>query len=106
MNILNIPGDYQLNNGYSLTDMNGNCLDVTLDTPVENIVTLGQQRQRQAIFIIVYSVNRWCNMMGGRKSYKKYKKTYRKSKKIKKNQEDTEENKIIYLVNYYILQNI
>ena len=77
-------GDYQLNNGYSLTDMNGNCLDVTLDTPVENIVTLGQQRQRQAIFIIVYSVNRWCNMMGGRKSYKKYKKTYRKSKKSKK----------------------
>lgn len=74
-------GNYQLNNGYNFTDMNNNCLDVDLNTPVQNIVTLGKYGQRQALFKIVYSVNIWCNMMGGKKSYKKYKKTYKKSKK-------------------------
>jgi hypothetical protein len=64
--------------------MDGNCLNADLNTPVENIVTLGQQRQRQAIFKIVYGSGWGCSMMGGKKSYKKYKRTYKKSKKSKK----------------------
>lgn len=73
--------NYQLNIGYTFTKMNGDCLNINLDTPVEDIVTRGKQAIREAKFKIVYSVNRWCNMMGGQKSYKKYKKTYNKYKK-------------------------
>jgi hypothetical protein len=81
-------GNYQLNIGYTFTKMNGDCLNINLDTPVEDIVTRGKNASRQAKFKIVYSVNRWCNMMGGQKSYNKYKKTYnnkkRKSRKSRK----------------------
>ena len=84
-------GNYHLNNGYSFTDINNKCLNINLNTPVENIVTLGQQRQRQALFKIVYSIGFGCGIMGGQKSYKKYKKykkTYnnkkRKSRKSRK----------------------
>jgi len=78
-------GDYRLNNGFILTDMDGNCLNADLNTPVENIVTLGQQRQRQAIFKIVYGSGWGCSMMGGKKSYKKsYNNKKRKSRKSRK----------------------
>jgi len=77
---------YSLNSGYSFTNMKNKILNINLNTPIKDIVTRGNQGLRQAIFKIEYNpgIGIGCNIMGGRKSYKKHKKTYKKSKKSKK----------------------
>lgn len=72
---------YSLKYGYDFTDKN-----INLNTQIEDIVTHGKHAIRQAIIKIEYNpgIGIGCNIMGGRKSYKKHKKTYKKSKKSKK----------------------
>jgi hypothetical protein len=72
---------YSLKYGYDFTDKK-----IKLNTQIEDIVTRGKHAIRQAIIKIEYNpgVGIGCNIMGGRKYYKKYKKTYNKSKKSKK----------------------
>lgn len=77
---------YSLNSGYSFTNMKNKILNINLNTPIKDIVTHGKHAIRQAIIKIEYNpgIGIGCNIMGGRKSYKKHKKTYKKSKKSKK----------------------
>lgn len=69
---------YSLKYGYDFTDKN-----INLNTQIENIVTHGKHAIRQAIIKIEYNpgFGIGCNIMGGRKSYKKHKKTYNNKKR-------------------------
>ena len=79
-----LNGD-RLNTGYKLKDANGNNLLVSIDDPIESIVSHGKSACRQAIFYIVYGSDSWCSVMGGKKSRKaKKSKKSRKTKKSKK----------------------